>query len=168
IVVFLKDSVRCGLTKVLCDQLKKRLPLTYAESWTDVLKRRFEPPPWNSTTTILTAIACYWSLVSQAFHRRDKESIQRAIPWVMKLEGVSSCPQTTAPLPSNLQFEQLALSLSNKSQSCIQRQNEEAAQLVALAKSLLAQCALVENEAQEKLRHYYHNRWSDWLKNNAT
>ncbi|KAJ2697088.1 hypothetical protein FB645_006023 [Coemansia sp. IMI 203386] len=167
IVVFIRDSVKCGLTKVLCDQLKKRLPLSYAEDWTDVLKRRFEPPPWNSATTILTVIFCYWNLINQAFHRRDRENIQRALPWVMKLEGVALCPQTTAPLPPNLQFEQLALALSNKSPHCMQRQKEETVQLIALSNNLLAQCALVESEAQEKIRHFYYNRWSKWLKTNT-
>ncbi|KAJ1648283.1 hypothetical protein LPJ64_000439 [Coemansia asiatica] len=167
IVVFIRDNVRCGLTKVLCDQLKKKLPLSYAEDWKDMLKRRFALPPWNSATTVLTVIICYWDLINQAFHRRDYENIRRALPWVMKLEGVSTCPQTAAPLPLDLQFEQLALSLSNKSKSCIQRQREETAQLIALANSLLSQCALVENEAQEKIRHYHYNRWSSWLKKNT-
>ncbi|KAI7825889.1 PIN domain-containing protein [Kickxella alabastrina] len=169
IVRYMRSRTGCGLYEVLLGQLKKKLQPqpTYAESWSDVLQRKFLQPPWKSTTTILTVILCYWGSISQAFHKRDHNAIRRVLPWVMKLEGVAVCPFTSQSLPPNLSFQQLPISLRSTQPEDMNRQIEETVQLVQLANSLLTQCALVENKQQENQRHHFYNKWSQWLKDNS-
>ncbi|KAJ2782030.1 hypothetical protein GGI15_003039 [Coemansia interrupta] len=157
IVIYIRSKSDCSITDMLIDELKAVN-----------LKAAFKLPPWTSTTTILTIILFYRDRLEKTFPGRIFSAIEHSLPWVMQLEGVSTCPFTTAPLPHNLSFAPLPVPAESMLSKDVKRQTEETAKLFSMASRLLAQCLCNENRRQEKKRHEHHKRWDAWLRDNGS
>ncbi|KAJ1719865.1 hypothetical protein LPJ53_005436 [Coemansia erecta] len=157
IAIYIRSKSDCSITDMLIDELKKVN-----------LKSAFKPPPWTSTTTILTIILFYRDRLEKSFPGRIFTAIEHCLPWVMQLEGVSTCPFTTAPLPHNLSFAPLPVPADSTLPKDVKRQTEETAKLFSMASRLLAQCLCNENRRQEKKRHEHHKRWDAWHRDNSS
>ncbi|KAJ2524439.1 hypothetical protein IWW43_006927 [Coemansia sp. RSA 1935] len=141
------------------------------KSTASTTKRAFASPPWTSGTTLLTIIIYYWDVFRHVFPKGVKDSIKNSLPWVMHVEDVTQCPQTQLSLPPYLRFEPYKYSIESDNvfenmRNQAGERNSETAKLVALAKPLLAQCALVETDEQEALREKITQRWVTWFKIN--
>ncbi|KAJ2126027.1 hypothetical protein IW147_000499 [Coemansia sp. RSA 720] len=170
IIAYMCDSKLCALTTLVTGRLEKDAMISY-KSTASTTKRAFASPPWTSGTTLLTIIIYYWDVFRHVFPKGVKDSIKSALPWVMHVEGVTQCPQTQLSLPPYLRFEPYKYSIESDNvfenlRNQGGERNSETAKLVALAKPLLAQCALVETDEQEALREKITQRWVTWFKIN--
>ncbi|KAJ1956183.1 hypothetical protein GGI12_005375 [Dipsacomyces acuminosporus] len=168
-------SSSCSLTELLTERFQKGgISSTYAESWSTILQRRFELPPWRSSTVIFTIMLSYWDALKQVFPRDLAGDIRRALPWVMFIENVPKCPQTKRPLTSDLHVS--PFTYSKNSGPCTDLFKNEARQagerkartieLIHLARRILAQCELNETDAQERRRMQVTKEWAAWSKLN--
>ncbi|KAJ2367518.1 hypothetical protein IW150_005651 [Coemansia sp. RSA 2607] len=157
IVIYIRSKDDCSITDMLIDELK------YID-----MKAAFKPPPWTSTTTILTIILLYRDRLERLFPGRTFSTIEHSLPWVMQLEGVSTCPFTTAPLPHKLSFAPLPVPAESVLPKDVKRQTEETTKLLSMANRLLAQCLCNENKRQEKKRLEHQRRWDAWLRDNTS
>ncbi|KAJ1733333.1 hypothetical protein LPJ61_001609 [Coemansia biformis] len=164
ITQYMCDSRQCPLTNLIVARLEKSAVVSYSNA--------FASPPWKSCTTLLTVILYYWNVFSCVFPKGVSESIRAMLPWVMHVEHLTHCPQTLCPLPSRLSAEpyKYAVESDNVFDNTRNQAAEriaETAKLIRLAKRLLAQCALIETEAQESERLWAVQCWMIWQKANS-
>lgn len=174
IIKYMCNATDCGLVTLIERHLKKVVS-------TDG-QRHFQAAPWGSATTIFTIILLYWSDVfSKIFPKNLEVSIRCVIPWIMHVEGVQRCPLLVKPLPKRLSFTPFKHSASSETGSATtsdavsrfgiegkrtMERREETSKLVLLAKRLLAQCELVETDAQGQIRRKMVEGWMVWQKSN--
>ncbi|KAJ2742715.1 hypothetical protein GGI20_004279 [Coemansia sp. BCRC 34301] len=171
ITTYIYNTLSCGFTTLLVERLQRGLSTSYAGNWITTLSEMFDPPPWKSATVILTVLLYYWEpIFSLVFPRSFGASIRGVIPWVMKVECLTECPQTRRDLPQSLRFAPFVYSsaafgstLDKESMHDAERRTETA-KLIHLAKRLLAQSALVESDAQEWRRLQLFDDWVAWQK----
>ncbi|KAJ2804210.1 hypothetical protein H4R20_002596 [Coemansia guatemalensis] len=167
---YMCHNTHCALTKLISERLEKELRIGYGTSNANASERQmFAKPPWKSCTTLLTVILYYWDIFQRVFPKGVNEAIRATMPWVMHVEHLTACPQTQSSLPPHLRIEpyQYAFESDNvfeNARNQAAERNAETAKLIILAKRLLAQCALVENEAQENLREETIQKWVIWQK----
>ncbi|KAJ2077305.1 hypothetical protein H4R24_005216 [Coemansia sp. RSA 988] len=170
---FICHSTRCALTKLISERLDKALRLGYGTSNSSTPERQaFAKPPWKSCTTLLTVILYYWDIFQCVFPKGVNESIRATMPWVMHVEHLTVCPQTQASLPLHLRFEPYKYAVESdnvfeNARNQAAERNAETAKLILLAKRLLAQCALVENDVQESWREEIILKWVVWQKTHS-
>ncbi|KAJ2615251.1 hypothetical protein H4S08_001325 [Coemansia sp. RSA 1365] len=167
---FMCHNTDCALTKLIFERLEKDLRIGYGTSNHNASgQQMFAKPPWSSCTTLLTVILYYWDIFQHVFPKGLNESIRATMPWVMHVEHLAVCPQTQALLPPHLRIEpyQYAVESDNVFENARNQAAErdaETAKLIMLAKRLLAQCALVENDVQEDWREQNIQKWVVWQK----
>ncbi|KAJ2483345.1 hypothetical protein EV174_002958 [Coemansia sp. RSA 2320] len=175
VTLYIHNTLSCGLTSLLIERLEKGLGGTYASDWCRGLEKAFQHPPWTSATTVLTIVLYYWdSIFSEVFPRSFGALIRSTIPWVMKIECLSACPQVTHELPPDLRVAPFAYSSETSALEPADRESRqeierkvETGRLIQVAKRLLAQCALVESPAQERRREQLVDDWVTWHKANC-
>ncbi|KAJ2806515.1 hypothetical protein H4R21_000836 [Coemansia helicoidea] len=171
ITQYMRQASQCPLTKLVTSRLAKSGVATYSGRGAG-LGHMFSGLPWQSCTTLLTAILYYWDVFQGVFPSGINESIRGVLPWVMHVEHLAHCPQTQKPLPAHLQMEPYKYAVESDNvfeNTRIQAAERiaETARLIRLAKRLLAQCALVETEVQENERQWAVQCWMIWLRGNS-
>ncbi|KAJ2762572.1 hypothetical protein H4S06_000585 [Coemansia sp. BCRC 34490] len=122
----------------------------------------FDPPPWHTSTVLFTVILYYWDVLKQVLPRGIETNIRQSLPWIMYVEELQSCPQLKRPLPPNLRIAPFARTSHSSQTSEDSDLVSETKLLIQLAKRLLAQCALVENDVQERQRQKLVSGWVTW------
>ncbi|KAJ2693074.1 hypothetical protein H4218_006176 [Coemansia sp. IMI 209128] len=170
VVRFMHAPLICGLTDLLKEQLTKYLP----SGWLENPRMTFAMSNWGSATVMLTLVLYHWhDVFSRAFNRNLPTLIRGSLPWVMRVEGLTECPQTTKPLPSPFCFKPFAYSSGSSAASPAngaldeegQQEAErraEARKLINLAKSMLAQCHLIESDTLQNYRKKIVEGWVAW------
>ncbi|KAJ2559194.1 hypothetical protein EV175_000456 [Coemansia sp. RSA 1933] len=164
IVQYMCDMKHCALTSLLMERLEKR---DIAALHLGSLRTRFDAPPWRTCTAMLTVVLYYWSVLKQVLPRGLDTAIRRSIPWIMYIEGVQSCPQLKHPLPPELRITPFAHMPHSNQETRDAEIVSETKLLVQLAKRILAQCVLVENDVQERQRQKLMSNWITWQSSKA-
>ncbi|ORX74525.1 hypothetical protein DL89DRAFT_320028 [Linderina pennispora] len=128
-------------------------------TWQDVLQRHFAPPPWRSCTVMLTIILVHWNTFKEALPYDMRDKIRSILPWVMHVEGVDTCPQTSGPLPYTTPTTEAKQ---------MQERLDQAVGLVNTMKQLLVQCEIVESDKQTDTREKLFKEWVTWARTNAS
>ncbi|KAJ2716711.1 hypothetical protein H4R19_000485 [Coemansia spiralis] len=173
IIEYMLDRRHCPLYKLVTSQLAKCGVVTYSSRTPETAAgHMFASPPWQSCTTLLTAMLYYWDSIHGMFPKGINESIRAVLPWVMHVEHLAHCPQTQKALPPHLcvQPYKYAVESDNVFENTRIQAGEriaETAKFIRVAKRLLAQCALIETDAQENERQWAVQFWMVWQRGNA-
>ncbi|KAJ2728296.1 hypothetical protein IW152_006013 [Coemansia sp. BCRC 34962] len=167
---FMHTPWSCGLTDLLEEQLAKYL----SSSWHEDSRMAFAPPKWGSATVMLTLVLFHWhGVFSEVFSRSLPALIRESLPWVMWVEGLAECPQTTRPLPLSLRFKPFTYSsrasTTNSADSALDEEGIQEAErraetrkLIHLARNMLAQCHLIESDERQRYRKKVVEGWVAW------
>ncbi|KAJ2450947.1 hypothetical protein EV183_003943 [Coemansia sp. RSA 2336] len=171
IIQYMCYDKRCALSTLIVNRLEKDAMVSYKEG-AATMKRAFASPPWKFCTTLLTVIVYYWDVFQHVFPKQLKAGICEVLPWVMHVEGVVECPQTQLKLPPYLYFEPYKYAVESDNvfenvRNQASERNTQTGNFIMLAKRILAQCALVENDSQEQYRQKLTQRWITWRKING-
>ncbi|KAJ2318722.1 hypothetical protein IWW52_002389 [Coemansia sp. RSA 2704] len=171
ITQYIRSTRRCALTELIVKRLEKDASISYDDS-PPSMKRAFASPPWKSCTTLLTIVIYYWDIFKHVFPKRLRDDIRSALPWIMEVEHLTNVPQVQIALPPYMRFEPYKYAVESDNvfenvRNQASERNAETAKLITVAKLLLAQCALVETDAQEEYRQQITQRWITWQKINS-
>ncbi|KAJ2614844.1 hypothetical protein EV177_001855 [Coemansia sp. RSA 1804] len=159
IVRYMCDTKYCALTSLLVERLEQNNTILKSLG---SITTGFDPPPWRTSTVLFTVILYHWDVLKQVLPRGIETNIRQSLPWIMYVEELQSCPQLKRPLPPNLRIAPYARTSHSSQTSEDPDLVSETKLLIQLAKRLLAQCALVENDVQERQRQKLVSSWVTW------